>query len=496
MKLSPEEEIDKLIDALTAETEPEPAITPETAELLATVRTVRQLREPAAPRDEFICSLPRSLSPQSRIRRWFYPAVAAAGILLLFALTLGNAITNRDAVYAMEQAVANLQNYHGVLTMQTENAAGEEWVIRASEIWSEGDRYAVRQDNGIVTVNNGEQKWQVDPANREVVLLPVVPDPGRYGFDLRQEAERAISYPHTVDGQETVAGRAATKLTITPPGGLPYELWIDAETNLPLQLRTAMVKSLQTTYTYTVFTPNTTIEPAVFAYQVPEGYRVVENGAGQLVATLPEAAAISGLLPLCPAAAPHRIYALTGKVVLDYGDTTVTELPAEADFTPAGYGSLGSAAGGPLEVVGSRLRWQQAGLLLQIEGPQAVELARQIAADLTLPDPGTDLTAGMQVVVPVDMEVVRNNQQQVDSGSSPWQIDPIQVAVLFANLQVNPEGISGEPALPIASFRLNTSNGAAAIVDVADGPIVKVYLKRLVRTDASGIWTVVGYDPR
>ncbi|MGI5838699.1 MAG: LolA family protein [bacterium] len=496
MKTSPEEEMDRLIDELNEEKEPRPTTSPETAELLAVARAVRQLRRPAAPSETLTRSLPSSLPQKTRARPRFYPAVAAASILLLLTLTFSNLFSQRDAVYALEKAIAELQNYHGVLAVQAQNAAGEEWAVRHSEIWSEDDRYAVRQDDGTLTVNNGERKWQIRPADKEITLLPVAPDPGRHGFDLRAEAERALSYPHKIAGQETVAGRAATKLTISPPGGLPYELWIDMETNLPLQLRTAMLKSLQTTYTYSEFTPNTDIDPTVFAYSVPEGYAVVENGTGQLVAALPEAEAISGLAAVCPAGAPDRIYALPGRIVLDYGDTVITETPAEAEFTPAHHGSLGSAAGGPLEILSSRLRWQQAGLLIQVEGPRKEELALQIAPDLTLPDPIADLTAGMQITVPVDMDVVRGSQQQVDGGSSPWQLDPVYVAQVFANLQLNPDGISGEPPLPEASFRLTASSGTAAVVGVADGPVAKVYLKRLVRTDETGIWTVVGYDPR
>lgn len=47
-----------------------------------------------------------------------------------------------------------------------------------------------------------------------------------------------------------------------------------------------------------------------------------------------------------------------------------------------------------------------------------------------------------------------------------------------------------------ASFRLTANSGTAAVADVADGPVARVYLKRLVRTDETGIWSVVGYDPR
>lgn len=81
-------------------------------------------------------------------------------------------------------------------------------------------------------------------------------------------------------------------------------------------------------------------------------------------------------------------------------------------------------------------------------------------------------------------------------GSSPWQLDPLQVAVTFVNLEVSPEGIQGEPEIPFSAFKVVENNGVQARVEVAEGPVKQVYLERLVRQDETGIWTVVGYDPR
>jgi hypothetical protein len=41
------------------------------------------------------------------------------------------------------------------------------------------------------------------------------------------------------------------------------------------------------------------------------------------------------------------------------------------------------------------------------------------------------------------------------------------------------------------------NTGSEAVVEVKgdETPIRRVYLKRLVRQDATGVWTVVGYDP-
>ncbi|HHY59430.1 MAG TPA: hypothetical protein GX504_02335, partial [Clostridia bacterium] len=46
------------------------------------------------------------------------------------------------------------------------------------------------------------------------------------------------------------------------------------------------------------------------------------------------------------------------------------------------------------------------------------------------------------------------------------------------------------------AFALLSSGAAEAVVAVKEGPIERVYLKRLLRQDETGIWTVVGYDRR
>ena len=93
------------------------------------------------------------------------------------------------------------------------------------------------------------------------------------------------------------------------------------------------------------------------------------------------------------------------------------------------------------------------------------------------------------------MDVVKSNQQQVDSGSSPWQLDPMQVAFTFAVLQITPSGINGTPPIDYDSLKVATNTGTDAVIQISEGPVKTVYVKRLVRQDQSGIWTVVGYDP-
>lgn len=379
-----EKRLSDYIDSLNEEKEPEEqwgvADTPELEKLLATARTVRSLKEPALPgpgypeqlartvfdrltASEKRTEMQKAVAPRRPVRNLPSVAALAACLLLVVILSAWSGLLKSDVVYAMEKAVARLSNYHGILEMRSINADGEEWPARRVELWWERGKYAVRHDDGSITVNNGKQKWQVQPQNKVVALWPAIPDPVKTGFDLRDEAARAKAYPHRVAGSELVAGREAVKLEILPPGGLPYYLWIDRETNMPVQLQTAMQNSLQTIYTFTLFEPNSKLNEEVFAFQVPEGYVLVEEDPGQLVATLKEAAAISGFSPLAPREAPGRILAFKDRVVLDYGETIIVETAAKGTFEPEPNASLGTAAGGPWKsggkgCAGARVDWR------------------------------------------------------------------------------------------------------------------------------------------
>lgn len=506
MKLSPEQELDLMIDTLNKEENPGRILECESdsQEMLAAVRAVKSIKEPAEPSADFGERLKAALEStsevkESNLKRTRSPlrfGAVAAGVILVLALTMGRGFFTNDVVLAMDKAVQQLSSYQGTLEMVAENAAGEQWMVRRTQIWMEKEKYAMRQNGGTLTVNNGVQKWQVREEEREVALLPTVPDYTRQGFDLQDEAKRAKEYPYTVVGKEEIAGRETIRLEIAPPGGDPYDLWVDTETNLPLQLQTADQNALQTTYTFVEFKPNVAIDPEMFRFQIPEGYQLVEENPGQLVNTMAEAAQFSGLQPVIPQRAPERIFVFQNRIVLDYGDTTISEMTAQDPWEPEGYGALGEIDGKPVEVIRERLRWQQEGLEIVIEGPRALELARGIAPSLTLPDKKQDLSSRAKVKVPVDLEIVRADQKQVDGGHTPWQIDPLSVALTFVNLQVTPEGIVGEPQIPYRTFTMEKNTGAECIVRVSEGPISKVYLQRLVRQDESGIWTVVGYDPR
>lgn len=492
---SPEQELDHFIDALNLERQPNDSKDQDVAELQALTRKIKNLRPVPEPREEFSRELYQKIQKRSKPGKRFLPwSALVASILVIVFLISPWSHTNKDLVLAMEQTVKQLQGYHGILEKVSTNAAGESQIIQRIEIWSEGNKYATRSEEGIVTVNNGERRWKSEPKSKEITLLPIYLDP--HDFDLQKEATKAQKYPHKIVGQDSITGRTATRIEIAPPGGLPYFLWIDPETHMPVQLQTAMQKSLQTTYTFVTLETNVKIPDTTFSYNPPEGYRLVDQNPDKPVNTLAEAIAVSGLTPLELSEKPQRIFASPNRIVFDCEDTILIESKVATPFVISPLATLGQTAEGPLEVLPDNLRWQQNGLEIQVQGQRSEELARQLVNNLVIPQGNQVLPDQTSVKVETDMDVVKRNQQQVDAGSSPWQLDPMQVAFTFAVLQISPGGINGDPPIDFNSLKVTTNTGTEAMIQISEGPVKTVYVKRLIRQDQSGIWTVVGYDPR
>lgn len=101
-----------------------------------------------------------------------------------------------------------------------------------------------------------------------------------------------------------------------------------------------------------------------------------------------------------------------------------------------------------------------------------------------------------EIKVPYDIEAVRDEQKSVDEGHSPWKLDPLYVTQVFVSLKISPEGIQGDYPVKRDELKLiqMTKREAAVQVSSKETPITLVHLKRLVRADDTGIWTVVAYE--
>lgn len=98
--------------------------------------------------------------------------------------------------------------------------------------------------------------------------------------------------------------------------------------------------------------------------------------------------------------------------------------------------------------------------------------------------------------VPYDIRAVREEQESVDDGHSPWKLDPVFVTQVFVSLKISPNGIQGDYPVKKEELKLIEASNKEAVVQVNSSrtQIRFVYLKRLVRKDDTGIWTVTAYE--
>lgn len=336
------EDLDAYINTLNSEKKPreheEPTDSPELEELFKTVRMVRTLREPALPGKEFQTRLTNAVSgslPDSEkvyldrdnsdngIRkrsnkrnkhnnnknknRWITAIASVAAVLVM--LVLLNSIfpifsTGRtNIVHAMENAYKNIKAYHGILEVVERNAGGNETIQSRIEVWSDkAGHYYVKGlegfQKGLITVNNGQRKWQLRPGEQQLLVFPAFPDPYPFIFEIGKEIEEVKDAIETVIvGEDTISGRLTTILEVRPEGGMPYRVWVDKETNLPLQKQTAMNNALQYKVTYAEIEFVDEIPSELLTCSVPEGYLEIDTYPVQFVNTLEEAGRIAGFIP-------------------------------------------------------------------------------------------------------------------------------------------------------------------------------------------------------
>ncbi len=143
---------------------------------------------------------------------------------------------------------------------------------------------------------------------------------------------------------------------------------------------------------------------------------------------------------------------------------------------------------------------QEESKIEQENNDELVENNEDVATDVSQEDSDipNNFPQQPQVLVDVDMEIVEADQKQVDEGHSPWQLSPLAVTQTFVGLQMYPDGIEGDFPVDVEDMKITYETNEETIVEInkEESPIARVYLKRLVKQDEDGIWTVIGYDPK
>ncbi|MFL0245734.1 LolA family protein [Candidatus Clostridium stratigraminis] len=519
-------------------------------ELLETVRKVKSLNRPSLPDDKFSERLNEKIhkellkekSSRNTNKRWFYGiASAAAAAMLIITINLTGPLRQPNMVYAMEQAYNGVKAYHGTLEVMETNAEGKTNIQSKLEVWADKEgRYYVKGLEGaqkdLITANDGEKKWQISSSKKEVDEFTAFPDPYRFTFEIGNEIENVRNAVRTKTiGEENVSGRAATIVEITPKGGSPYKLWIDKETKMPLQKQSALEFSLQYKVLYTNISFMDALPKELLSFNIPQGYKELKSNTELVVNNLEESKALIGFSPKEITNIPSS-YIKTSTAVfnnnkslkINYVSTdnkkkvSILQQKAVGELKPASMASLGSINNSTAEVQSpieaeegvllgggaytgvtglSSVRWQQEGFEYAIVGNVSLVELTQFVKGLT--NGTVQLSSSEQsinkpkVEVKYDLKVEEADQKSVDAGHSPWKLDPIFVSQVFVSLKISPEGITGDYPIKYEELKMVKNNGKEAVVEVnsAKSPVKRVYLKRLIRQDNTGIWTVVGYDP-
>jgi len=523
----------------------------EMEELFNTIRKVRSLKEPNIPENNYYNNLASNVNKKlikekalkKPRKKWLYGvSTVAASIALIFTLNTVGPFKKTNMVYAMEQAYKGVKAYHGILEVVETNAAGESVTQSKVEVWADKEgHYYVKGLEGaqkdLTTVNDGQKKWQVQPQEKEVDVFAAYPDQYSFTFELGKEIEEVKSAVKTkVIGDDIVAGRSATIMEITPQGGSTYKIWIDKETKMPLQKQTVMEYSLQYMVQYSNIDFIQSVPKELLTYNVPKGFKEVNANTDQIVTTLDEAKAIAGFTPKVientPASFNESSMAIvnsTKAVKISYTSkdskkkVSILQKKADSIFKPAPMAVLGkinnctaeiqspiqdesgviNGGGAYAGITGiSSIRWRQDGFEYAVVGDTSFEDLILFVKGLTNGEVELSLVNQQavdkaKVEVPVDLQAEEGDQKNADAGHSPWKLDPVFVSQVFVSLKISPGGIQGDYPIKYEELKIVKNTGKEAVVEVSGNKtlVSRVYLKKLIRQDNTGIWTVVGYDP-
>ncbi len=252
-------------------------------ELAEVMKSVRSLKSPAMPGDDFSKRISNVVTNKKRsYKPWYAVAVAAVAIVFITSL-MYSPFGTKNIVNAMNKAFSEVKAYHGIIEISGINAQGEETLQSKREVWADRKgHYYIKELSGSckgrITVNNGEKKWQLLPEQKQVSIFPSFPDPYHFTFELSSELKDVKDAEKIkVIGDESISERLCTVLETSPKGGLPYKIWVDKKTDLPLQKQTAMQNALQYMVTYTKVEFIENLPSELTQYNLPDGFSVIDD---------------------------------------------------------------------------------------------------------------------------------------------------------------------------------------------------------------------------
>lgn len=348
--------------------------------------------------------------------------VVFASLLLLLGLALagcGNQITADEIVAKMQETMQNTDDAHAIVTASI-NAQGIDMSVTA-EVWEKAPNLIRAQVldatepnlAGMLMVNDGQKAWVYEPSRNKVMVGPPsdmeTPLPPEMLSSLQQTIQEILDVSDVeLAGEESVAGREAYKLTISPredseqkvfPGNGTATVWVDKEEWF--LLKADYVASAFGTGSMEVqsFELNPGLSDDLFHFDVPEGATVVDVESQKPVPmTLDEARAEANFPLLVPDYVPDGatlidVFRVQDSYVLRYDHSpkvsfAIVQGPEMAGPPPMGLSEDATVRGHEATLFfdepggNTLLYWTEDGITITVAGHIPQSDALQVAESL------------------------------------------------------------------------------------------------------------------
>jgi outer membrane lipoprotein-sorting protein len=346
------------------------------------------------------------------------------GLLAVLALAIagcGQQITAEEIVQHVQETVANTQDAHAVISASLSaqgidlSATAEVWEKSPTKLRAEVLESSQAEYDGAVLVTDGEQAWYYSPDRNVVMVGPMdkieTPLPQQMIGEMQDIIQAVLDASDVeLDGEETVAGRSAYKLILTPreasegeeamvlPGNGTTTLWVDKDQWFVLKATYEAGSLGQGTMEVQSFELNPGLADDLFIFEPPEGATVVDVASQAPVPlTLEEARAQADFL-LVPAYVPQgatlvEVFKMGGSFILRYDhspDVAFTVVQgSEPAGPPVGGQSQGITVRGQSAAVvtdeaggNTFLYWIEDGIFMTVAGHLPLDEAVQVAESL------------------------------------------------------------------------------------------------------------------
>lgn len=438
-------------------------------------------------------------------RRWVVGALTASSLAaIMFMVSLLPTFQPLTA-NAVAGAILGLHNFAATIQVQQKSAAGT--VQTVSTFRFEGSfagPYHLQSTgaNGLQLDVYHVGSWLLVQNGAGSVWRPAFPDPYVGYVDLRPLARWLQASGQTRASSVQIGGKTYDRLSVAVPGSGNWQVIVDPKNDLPVRIMSPMVDALQYSMNVSWSAPSS----QTYQWPKPPQYPVASMPSSLHLGVWRAAwgVAYTGLDLFDLTAGSQQALLVTGPLPpwngaltlpLNGGGTLlaqngITSLP---EFGWQIQGLVASPMVAPVVQAENLQNWSTVRLgnveiiakapLGTVQGWLAKLVGRAIA-------PAT-VSMKPSIAVPSGLATAPAEQAQVDMGNSPWLTDPVAVAQVWTDGRTH-------QVVPASDFRVAYRGNSAAIVQVlASGASVeRIYLRQLVRTGLSGIWSVIGYDPR